>query len=78
MDQKYIDYLVRTSNNLKILAEDIQKIIASKEKEEKEPPSLKSIQQRTVLRDNVEELKDAQENPELTFVKDQIEKIFSS
>jgi len=80
-------YLERMHTNLKVLQEDISRIIVNKEKEEAEIKvsgkatspklSMKSLQRVTTLYKNEAELKEAQkEDPDILFIKNQTKIIF--
>ena len=83
----FSEYLKKIGDGLKTLEEDVAKIINFSKKEEgdkddkkmisdKEGPFLKTFQSVTVLRGSKEELEEAQKNPNQTFVKDALNKLF--
>jgi len=70
----------RISMNKKEELKAQQEAVANKSDESKKSTlkgsrNMKSLQSVTTLRKNVEEVKMAAENPDLTFIKDQLEKI---
>jgi len=88
-----IKYLVKISNDLRMLNSDIAKVIVKKGKEiqdakgsdsnsdaEKNESGLKlsfsSLQQITKIRKSKEDIKNAKEDPDTTFIIDQINEIF--
>lgn len=77
----FVQYLKQISEEFRLLNEDIGKIVAEKKKEaegkESKKPSLKSIQSVTKMHKNKEELERAKENPEIEFINDRINRIFS-
>lgn len=77
----FAKYLNSISEELRILNEDISKITIEKKKEEEgkelKKPSLKSIQSITKIHKNKEEAQKAKECPELEFINDRMNRIFS-
>jgi hypothetical protein len=79
----FTEYLKKMSDEFKILNSDIDKIIAKKKNESnsqgeeniKKSLSLKSLQPRTKMYKNKQEMVEAQKNPEFDFIKKQIEEI---
>jgi hypothetical protein len=78
-----VKHLKKVSDEFKTLSTDIDKIIAKKKNELNNPGkediskslSLKSLQPRTKLYKNKQEIVEAQKNPEFDFIKKQIEEI---
>lgn len=75
----FVKYLNGISEELRILNEDISKIIAEKKNkgEENKVPSLKSIQSVTKMHKNKSEAENSEKNKEIDFIKDRINRIFS-
>ena len=74
----FVKYLKQISEEFRLLNEDVEKIVAEKKNEGKvKVPSLKSIQSITKMYNNKEELQKAKESPEVDFIKNRINRIFS-
>jgi len=79
------EYITKLIDGLKILSEDVSRIKANKVSEAKEKEgqqgskkmSMKSMQRITKLYKGEEEIREAQENPDVDFINKQIEDIFS-
>jgi len=87
MSEKFLEYLERVKNGLKVLEVDIGKIVANRtekqkaELEERSPEkehSMKSLQRVTTIYKNEKDLKETSEgDPDIRFVKEQVNTIFS-
>ena len=80
--EKIITFLKKASDNINTLQGDVSRILQNiKDKEEidsgaKTKKDMKSLQSVTVLRKDKEEIIFTQNNKELTFIKDQLNRIF--
>ena len=68
------DYFKKIAGDLRLLSEDIDKMISNKEGEAPHM-SPNSIQPQTRIYKDVSEAKEAQENPEIAFVKGKLKDI---
>ena len=85
MDRSLSEFFEKMGDNLNVLCADVQRISINKREElknrsgdkegTKEKRNMKSLQRITTLRKSVEEVKFAAENPDFTFIKDQLERI---
>lgn len=87
MSENFLKYLEGIQNGLKVLGEDIGKIVANRTEKQKaeleeRPPekehSMKSLQRVTTIYKSEKDLKETSEgDPDIRFVKEQLNTIFS-
>ena len=70
------DFLEKAKDKLRILAGDIERMKVNAELPEEDKKDMKSLRPVTRLRKNVAEAKEAAENPDTTFIIDQLKDAF--